>query len=355
MAKQRTIDPDLFTHPLFRRASFIERELWIGLIVNADDEGRVRADAITLAETIFSPLKHGVTEDAISQALAFWQENGWILLYADNCIFLTGWYEHQYINKERRDPSGLPAPPCLIGTWEKADAVFTWYADKEGARKTHYRTALRAFYQLSEAEQEQYMSRTCSEHVLNILAPASKGREGNRTERKGRTTKGKGLAPPIGDAPSDNAVKPLTPQQQIIQEAYAAYPLSGKSTGKGYSGVATAVSQYGIPAVQEWIDWLRENPQTVPEGADPWAHFCLAFRAALSRPWEWKKNGNGNATAGSSGKPPGGTRITDYSELPEYKALQARARAAMKDNDDALVRELNMQMQVIQEAHCGQP
>jgi hypothetical protein len=259
MAKQRTIDPDLFTHPLFRRASFIERELWIGLIVNADDEGRVRADAITLAETIFSPLKHGVTEDAISQALAFWQENGWILLYADNCIFLTGWYEHQYINKERRDPSGLPAPPCLIGTWEKADAVFTWYADKEGARKTHYRTALRAFYQLSEAEQEQYMSRTCSEHVLNILAPASKGREGNRTERKGRTTKGKGLAPPIGDAPSDNAVKPLTPQQQIIQEAYAAYPLSGKSTGKGYSGVATAVSQYGIPAVQEWIDWLRKT------------------------------------------------------------------------------------------------
>jgi hypothetical protein len=201
MAKRRSLDPELFAHPAYRRADFVQRELWVGLIVNADDEGRLRADPLTLAETIFSPLRHQVTEELIAEALSFWREQGWLLCYNGNCVFLTGWYEHQYIAKDRRDPSALPAPPCAVNSWVVADTIFAWYAAREGARKTHYQTALRAFMQCTDTEQDAILKRTCSEQVLNVAE--GKGRELKGTEGKGRGQRRAATAPP--DGPADGA------------------------------------------------------------------------------------------------------------------------------------------------------
>lgn len=191
--KRRTIDPELLQHPLFRRAGFIERELWIGLIVMADDEGRLRADPLTLAETIFSPLCHQVTEAAVDAALDYWAEAGWLLRYDGNA-FLTGWYEHQYIQERTRDDSGIAAPPCTLNSWAVADRIFDWYAASGSKAKTYYRRALRAFAALSDEEQSAIARGANSELDNNQFRTGSEPvplqTEQNGTERNRNGTEG---------------------------------------------------------------------------------------------------------------------------------------------------------------------
>lgn len=304
-SKRRTIDPEVLQHPAFRRAGFVERELWIGLILLADDEGRVRADPLSLAETIFSPLCHQVTEAVVDAALDYWEKAGWLLRYDGN-TFLTGWFEHQYIEPRTRDESSIAAPPCAINSWAAADLVFEWYRAFGGKAKTYYRRALRAFVALPESEQNEILRvpnafRTRSEPVPNAA-------ERNGTERNTRTNP----APPVGDARQAPAgdesarpkqePKPLTAQEQAIQDAFTAFPLPGLATGKGYSGLTKLVAEHGIPSVAEWTAWLHTHPQQVPDGASEWSYFCQQFRAALRRPWVWR--GNGAAADATRASPP---------------------------------------------------
>lgn len=316
-SKRRTIDPEVLQHPAFRRAGFVERELWIGLILLADDEGRLRADPLTLAETIFSPLCHQVTEAAVDAALHYWADAGWLMLYGDNNAFLTGWYEHQYIQDRGRDSSGIAAPPCTLNSWAVADRIFEWYAASGSKAKTYYRRALRAFAALSDDEQNEIVRTVGTvpgdlEPVRNQFGTSSEPvplqTERNGTERNTRTNP----APPVGDARQAPAgdesarpkqePKPLTAQEQAIQDAFTAFPLPGLATGKGYSGLTKLVAEHGIPSVAEWTAWLHTHPQQVPDGASEWSYFCQQFRAALRRPWVWR--GNGAAADATRASPP---------------------------------------------------
>lgn len=138
---------------------------------------------------------------------------------------------------------------------------------------------------------------------------------GGHNKDKGKILKdstSKAHAPPAGDAPpapapdanhspapSPSEPKPPredTPEQACIRRAWEALGQVGPPSGKGYSGLMKLVKEHGIPAVDEWATHLRASPATIPEGADPWAWFCRAFRDALKRPWEWqrKNGGNGN-------------------------------------------------------------
>lgn len=94
--------------------------------------------------------------------------------------------------------------------------------------------------------------------------------------------------------PEPKPAREDTPEQACIRRAWEANGFAGLPSGKGYSGLMKLVKEHGIPAVDEWTAHLRASPATVPEGADPWAWFCRAFRDALKRPWEWqRKNGGG--------------------------------------------------------------
>jgi len=209
-------------HPQFRRASCIERELWIGLILLADDEGRVRLDMVALAESIFSPMTHKVNERKVREALDFWAtpHNGsrlpWLMIYDDGQYgFLTGWYEHQWIAKETREESSLPAPPLPVNSWAVADAVYGWYCREKGQKKTFYRLAIRALLQLTVAQQEEIVAqelRNCHTTVAQQLRVEGKGREGKGNEGKGREEEVAPMGAP--DAP------PLDPQPDLCAEAH---------------------------------------------------------------------------------------------------------------------------------------
>lgn len=120
----------------------------------------------------------------------------------------------------------------------------------------------------------------------------------------------KAHAPAEADAPSAPTPEPIhspapvppepkppredTPEQACIRRAWEALGHDTTPSGKGYSGLMKLVREHGIPAVDEWTAHLRASPATIPEGADPWAWFCRAFRDALKRPWEWQRKSNGN-------------------------------------------------------------
>lgn len=205
MADRRSIEPGLLAHPLFRRASLVAREVWVGLILTADDEGRLRLDPVSLAETIFSPLTHKITAKKMQETFDFWatpHENGktpWLVIYGEGAYgFLTGWYEHQFIrpaerekpgDRERRpgqrEESSLPPPPVPVNSWQAADAVYHWYCRTKEQKKTYYRLALRALSQLTVAEQQAIVT----EELRNLLGV---GAQQLQAEGKGGKEEGKG-------------------------------------------------------------------------------------------------------------------------------------------------------------------
>lgn len=121
-------------------------------------------------------------------------------------------------------------------------------------------------------------------------------------------------------APLDPAPKVRqTPECLAIQAAYDAFPLSGVATDpKGapkrlYSGLLQLIKARGLPQLAEWTRWLKSHPQTVPDGADPWAYFCAEFRKAMGPFPEFHKAG-GAGTKGASAADQRGMARRDFGE-----------------------------------------
>src|SRR4029077_4725218 len=112
MARIRSIKPELFMSPQVMNVGPLARLLFIGLISQADDDGRGSADPRKLKGLIFSG------DDAISAAdVAEMLEE---LLLQDLGVLYDGvkhgrlyalpsWGSHQYVERPR--PSVYPAPP----------------------------------------------------------------------------------------------------------------------------------------------------------------------------------------------------------------------------------------------------
>ncbi len=146
MASFRSIDSDIWQHPAFRKAAMHVREVFLYLFsCAADDEGRFRADPEDILEAAFSR-RHPVTEADIEGALEYLAETRLILRYGEHGEygFLLGWYEHQYIKKDRRSPSTLPEPPIAFASWQAADDVRERYAKAVGcpAARARYHDAI---------------------------------------------------------------------------------------------------------------------------------------------------------------------------------------------------------------------
>jgi len=171
MARYRTLDADLWKHRDIRRAPLRVGWLYAYLITaEADDEGRFVADAWTLAEDCFSSA-HGVGEEEVEAGLRFLDECGLVLLYDADDIrygFLTGWYEHQYIQRDRRASSALPPPPCPVASWQEADEVRQECADERGfdIRKITYQESLRWNQQRGyQVDNERVTGRQLKGHI----------------------------------------------------------------------------------------------------------------------------------------------------------------------------------------------
>jgi len=118
MARKRTIDPGIWTSDQFTSIkSPWARLLFIGIISNADDEGRMVANPRHLRAVVFPGDGH--KEDRMGQWRDILAANGLINVYkcpasaqildATEYLFLPNWTKYQHISK--RYPSLIPEPP----------------------------------------------------------------------------------------------------------------------------------------------------------------------------------------------------------------------------------------------------
>jgi len=188
----RTIDPEIWQKPEFMRATPVARELWLGLITScADDEGRFENDSWAITQRLF-PRSHPATEESVSDGLRYWCECGWVLFYGGEeeeqpgrYGFLTGWFEHQYIRD--RQPSSLPQPQVLIGSWRDVDIIKEWYVFERGGKaNSHFRTIIREYVQSLQRDNKLSMKRLRRKYALSSqrVNMEGKGREGKLESKK---------------------------------------------------------------------------------------------------------------------------------------------------------------------------
>jgi hypothetical protein len=107
----RSIKPELWQHPEVGELTHGARLTFVGLITQADDEGRLRGDLPLIRATIF-PFDAEVGEAQLDDWLGEVEQAGHILRYEVNArpyISLIGWGEHQKISHPAT--SKLPKPP----------------------------------------------------------------------------------------------------------------------------------------------------------------------------------------------------------------------------------------------------
>jgi hypothetical protein len=112
MPRIRSIKPELFVSPQVMNLSRDARLLFIGLITQADDEGRGTADPRKLKAAIFGG-DDDITTDLILELLTEIEKQNLCITYDGNghgrIYALPSFREHQYI--QRPKPSTYPKPP----------------------------------------------------------------------------------------------------------------------------------------------------------------------------------------------------------------------------------------------------
>ena len=112
MARKRVIDPDIFFGETFTALNVSERLLYLGLWLNADDEGRMKASTVEIKHKIFP------ADDISPAQMRKWFENlhksRLICLYSvdgKDYLVVRGMRESQPL--KWFTPSKLPAPPVV--------------------------------------------------------------------------------------------------------------------------------------------------------------------------------------------------------------------------------------------------
>ena len=110
MTKRRMISEDFFQSESIAELTMRQRLLVLGIIANADDQGRIRGHPQWLRSRIF-PYDDFATKDIEDDLQVISKTNDTILLYkakGKRCIQLTNWWEYQ--THQWAKPSDLLAP-----------------------------------------------------------------------------------------------------------------------------------------------------------------------------------------------------------------------------------------------------
>ena len=108
MARKRMIDPNIWVSEDFSKLPYFARLVWIGLISNADDEGRGKANLAYIKSQVF-PYDDSLTVTEIQDALNEIIKNMQIKIYeaeGKRYYQLLNWSKFQTIN--RPSPSQIP-------------------------------------------------------------------------------------------------------------------------------------------------------------------------------------------------------------------------------------------------------
>ena len=114
MARNRIINAGIWQSQDFSKLSLIAKLVFIGLFSQADDEGRGRANATYIRNTLF-PYNEKIESSEVKAALDEIAQHMSIQFYSvedDEYYVLTRWKRWQKIN--RPSPSYLPPPPGYI-------------------------------------------------------------------------------------------------------------------------------------------------------------------------------------------------------------------------------------------------
>jgi hypothetical protein len=113
MARIRSIKPEIWQDEALGRCTVYARILYIGLITQADDEGRLRGATELIRSLIFPYDPDDAHAENVERWLYELVQVGLIVRYeADRgCSYISvvGWSDHQKVNHPT--PSKLPAPP----------------------------------------------------------------------------------------------------------------------------------------------------------------------------------------------------------------------------------------------------
>lgn len=111
MARKRMIDPDFWTDEKLGLCKRDERLFFMGLISNADDEGKGRGNIKLLRSMIF-PYDDDIKTKDVEQMACSIMEKGMALFYVidgQDFYYLPNFNKHQVINKPNE--SKIPNPP----------------------------------------------------------------------------------------------------------------------------------------------------------------------------------------------------------------------------------------------------
>ncbi|MEW6188789.1 MAG: hypothetical protein AB1466_01565 [Actinomycetota bacterium] len=109
MARRRMMDPNFWGNEKVAKWNFRQRLLFLGLVSNADDEGRLTGHPDFLRGTIFP--YDNVKQTTIARDLEQLRLSGSIILYKNSnrsYIQITNWHKYQRINRPK--PSKIPPP-----------------------------------------------------------------------------------------------------------------------------------------------------------------------------------------------------------------------------------------------------
>lgn len=130
MARKRMIDPSFWTDEKLGLLTPMHRLLFMGLISNADDEGRLQGHPALVKSMIF-PYDVDITHQQVEKWLIDLHNEGLILIYEvgkQRYIWIPNFLKYQQIN--RPTPSKLPAPP------ENAEVTYI-SINNESSQNTH--------------------------------------------------------------------------------------------------------------------------------------------------------------------------------------------------------------------------
>lgn len=130
MARIRTIKPELFSSGSMAKVSIEARYVLVGLLTEADDDGRFLASAKRLAGVLFPNDDH-VDAGRVDGWLTELEVVGSIVLYEVNGVrygSLPGFSDHQRIAPTKYRPSTLPEPVSAGQSAPRRNAD-TWQTD----------------------------------------------------------------------------------------------------------------------------------------------------------------------------------------------------------------------------------
>jgi len=151
MARIRSVKPDLFKSATLRNVPLEARYLAIGLLTEADDEGRFIASAKLLAGSLF-PHDEDVTAAKVDRWLSSLEEIQMVELYeADGVRYgcFPKWEDHQRISHPT--PSRLPSPVCMTPELFASPSALNGNREVEqgkGTGKAALRAAFAEFWQI---------------------------------------------------------------------------------------------------------------------------------------------------------------------------------------------------------------